>query len=879
MALTGRPDALPRVPCGALASCADGRRRARSRRSARARRRIRPRCSASARRCSASRARGRTSPGGACRLLRAADGWAALEPRARGRPARAARVARASRRPRGRRTGQLAEREIARAAARAGSPSARAGSGSRSRPPRPRRRARRAGCERAACGPRAEPPRRPPRVLDFSALWAGPLCAELLADAGARRDQDRERAAARRRARGTARLLRSAERAQAQRAARLHRARATRRCSRALLASADIVIESARPRALAQLGIDAEAFVAARAGRVWLSITGYGRGDAAPGRVAFGDDAAVAAGAAHAVADADGPLFCADAIADPLTGLHAALAALACWRAGGGALLDLSLCGVTAHALAFAPTGEFEVRRQRGRARVVVAGRARCARGRAARAPRCTARARAPAPTPRRCGASSRADPRRRGRRARAARRADRARADRGDRRRRSRASAASPCARRAAARCCRASTTTTCTCTRSRPRRRSIACGPPAVANARAARRGAAPRGRARDAAGCAASAYHESVAGPLDRDRLDAWVADRPLRVQHRSGALWVLNSAGSRDRAAGALAGAPSAIRAAHHGRLFRADAWLRERLRRRAARPRGGRRASSPRSASPGATDASADNDADRARPPLRRGRARRAAAAAARDGRAGPAGAAPSARVARGAVKALLDEPSLPDFAAFCARDPRRARGAAARSPCTASRARRGCSRRRRFATRARGAAIGIEHASVAPPELVALAAELGLAVVTQPHFLAERGDDYRRDVDARRPAVALPRARLARGRRPARRGQRRALRLARSVARDRGRRARAERRRRGARPRRGAHARAGARALRGAARRSRRSGARASRSAPTPTSACSTAPGATRASGSRATTCARPGARGELVVAARRRAE
>src|SRR5439155_9478909 len=65
----------------------------------------------------------------------------------------------------------------------------------------------------------------------------------------------------------------------------------------ALLASADMLIESARPRALAQLGVDAEAFVAARAGRVWLSITGYGRGDPAPGRVAFGDDAAVAAGA------------------------------------------------------------------------------------------------------------------------------------------------------------------------------------------------------------------------------------------------------------------------------------------------------------------------------------------------------------------------------------------------------------------------------------------------------------------------------------------------------------------------------------------------------------------------------------------------------
>ena len=34
---------------------------------------------------------------------------------------------------------------------------------------------------------------------------------------------------------------------------------------------------------------------------------------------------------------------------------------------------------------------------------------------------------------------------------------------------------------------------------------------------------------------------------------------------------------------------------------------------------------------------------------------------------------------PSGRVARGAVKALLDEPSLPDFEAFCAGDPSRAR--------------------------------------------------------------------------------------------------------------------------------------------------------------------------------------------------------
>ncbi|MEE3065910.1 MAG: amidohydrolase family protein [Actinomycetota bacterium] len=38
----------------------------------------------------------------------------------------------------------------------------------------------------------------------------------------------------------------------------------------------------------------------------------------------------------------------------------------------------------------------------------------------------------------------------------------------------------------------------------------------------------------------------YHESVAGELDRAALDAIVSGSPVRVQHRSGALWILNSA---------------------------------------------------------------------------------------------------------------------------------------------------------------------------------------------------------------------------------------------------------------------------------------------------------------------------------------------
>jgi predicted amidohydrolase YtcJ len=39
----------------------------------------------------------------------------------------------------------------------------------------------------------------------------------------------------------------------------------------------------------------------------------------------------------------------------------------------------------------------------------------------------------------------------------------------------------------------------------------------------------------------------YHETVAGPLDRNVLDEVASHVPVRVQHRSGVLWTLNSAG--------------------------------------------------------------------------------------------------------------------------------------------------------------------------------------------------------------------------------------------------------------------------------------------------------------------------------------------
>ncbi|MEU5880590.1 amidohydrolase family protein [Spirillospora sp. NPDC047279] len=211
----------------------------------------------------------------------------------------------------------------------------------------------------------------------------------------------------------------------------------------------------------------------------------------------------------------------------------------------------------------------------------------------------------------------------------------------------------------------------------------------------------------------------YHQNVAGDLDRWALDAYAPDRPVRVQHRSGELWVWNSAALR---AAGLEG---------DGRFWRED----ERLR--------------------GFT------------PPVRldlEGVGRRAAALGVTgftnadphpaDGLAATLAALPQRVQIMGIdapLKILLDDTTLPTP------DELAARLTAARPGPVAVH----CVTRVQLlvtllALDAAGPATGdrIEHGSVIPAETIPWLRRLGVTVVTQPHFPAERGREYAADVDA-----------------------------------------------------------------------------------------------------------------------------
>lgn len=196
------------------------------------------------------------------------------------------------------------------------------------------------------------PPRRErsrmPLVVDLSSLWAGPLCTRLLVDSGFRVvkvESTRRPDAVRTGDPVSFDLLHAGKRS----VALDFDDPSGRDLLRRVVRAGDIVVEASRPRALRQLGIHAEALLADPDGpSLWISITARGRTGPGAQRVGFGDDIAAAGGLV--VTDAGGPVFCGDAIADPLAGMTAAVAARRAWRHGGRWLLDVSMVEVAAAA-------------------------------------------------------------------------------------------------------------------------------------------------------------------------------------------------------------------------------------------------------------------------------------------------------------------------------------------------------------------------------------------------------------------------------------------------------------------------------------------------------------------------------------------------
>ena len=285
-----------------------------------------------------------------------------------------------------------------------------------------------------------------------------------------------------------------------------------------------------------------------------------------------------------------------------------------------------------------------------------------------------------------------------------------------------------------------------------------SVVCGPPAVTGYRALADELAAADRTlASSAWLRGVGYHESVAGDLDRHTLDALVPTRPCRVQHRSGHGWILNTAalaaigiaGGGELPEGVeidAAGAPT-------GRIYGLDGWLGDRV------PRSvpdlaavGRRL--------GAFGVTAVTDATPVTDPA----ALQPIVDAVRSGAlpqhvAVTGGATLSTDaldlvdgITVGPAKVVLADHQLPPLddvvgAMRTAHD----RGRSVAVHCVT----RAALALALAAWDDAGVRPGdrIEHGAVVPDEMAAHVAALGLTVVTQPGFVAERGDDYLADVD------------------------------------------------------------------------------------------------------------------------------
>lgn len=276
-----------------------------------------------------------------------------------------------------------------------------------------------------------------------------------------------------------------------------------------------------------------------------------------------------------------------------------------------------------------------------------------------------------------------------------------------------------------------------------------SVQCGPPDIADMDSL----ATRLRTPGSGWLRATGYHESVAGFLDVSTLDRIVADRPVRVQHRSGRMWFLNSP-ALDALLANSTPPPGLERDGdrYTGRLFDGDAWLQQAL------------GSAPPSFSPvgtmlarhgvtGLTEMSPRNDTIIARHFIQETNTRSLPQRVLLAGSLELSVDHTSERVLPGPAKLHLHEAALPpidDAVAFIRRAHVQLRNVAIHCATEVELI---------FALAAckeAGSASGdrIEHASIADDSAIAEIARMSLFVVSQPHFIQERGDRYLTDVDA-----------------------------------------------------------------------------------------------------------------------------
>jgi predicted amidohydrolase YtcJ len=246
----------------------------------------------------------------------------------------------------------------------------------------------------------------------------------------------------------------------------------------------------------------------------------------------------------------------------------------------------------------------------------------------------------------------------------------------------------------------------------------------------------------------------YDEVRDGPLDRWRLDALAPGRAVRVQHRSGSLWVLSTAALEQ--VGAQEAQEEGIERDHlhrpTGRLFRLDGWLRAGLPRHEAPDLAAVGRCLASYGVTGVTDCTPAAAVGYFEPIARAVRSGALPVAVTITGGPELSEAHPPHPLRRGPVKLLITDhafPSLDQVSVWIARAHRAGRAVAVH-----------CVTRAGLllalaAWREVGSVPGdrVEHASVTPPEAVAALQELFLTVVTQPAFLAAKGDAYLAEVE------------------------------------------------------------------------------------------------------------------------------